>query len=131
MKDINIFNAIKSGLFKYNRNPLLIKLIPLESYLKYSSNLHKLSKAIIYSMLTSVKDRNNIEWNITFNACTDKKDSFWKNIAVYTYKDNIESFSDLILIDYSILRVEKEKDLLFSKYPQIKDILLLELRLYK
>lgn len=122
------YSLIKKGILKHKRNPGLIPIKNLETSIKHCKNLHKLAASIAYSMCYEVKERTKEEWITVFNSYITMPDKFWKDIAVYSIKENALTFSDLICIDYKVLRREKRKEFLEKNF-QFKEILLLELKL--
>lgn len=116
------FRAVKGGHYTPYRK--LLQVRKLERCIKYLKCWDKLCKAIAYSMVTPVLHRCVEQWSIVHKSLSIDL----TNIAVYITVEEPHTFSDIVVVDYTVLR-SKEKEQFLSKYPQLRELLLLELRL--
>ena len=100
-KNKNLFQAIKIGVVKNNKNINLIRKVTLKQYLdRYNGNRDwELVKAIKNSIKTTVNNRNSVEWVIYKNSTNDSLKEL-KNIALLSRQDP-QSFDDIVAIDFS------------------------------
>ena len=120
--------ALKAGLIKHTRRPGLIREVDLLYYLsKYCGEL-RLCKAIAYSMLIDVDNRTTSMWTMAFNS-TYKSKKDWNRIAITSFIDNPSSLKDYVLVDYSVLDLDKE--LVLTSYKWFSSMLVNELFLLR
>lgn len=128
---VNLYAALKSGSLKYQRKPGLIKVVQLEKYLKHCQNLTRLLEAIAFALVFDHSQKTSEIYQVAFNSMPLTKEEWKHHCPLFLKKDkmaeNPTTLEEIIIIDFSILQKEQEKNNLFQEYPYLKQSLISEI----
>lgn len=86
-------------------SPLLHPLA-LEKYLPSCTNLRDLAQAVAYSLVYPPSERRGDSWRVAYQAAPNLP---WEDIALLELRQPPRVLSDLLLVDYTLLRADPSK----------------------